>query len=92
MANTTKSLPRDGTWTELTGGGVPATSFSFDNQGPASIYVQYNKTVAPAAAEFGTLFKPGQGDRLVTLQRVWARVEFPDATIGSPASVFCNET
>ena len=90
MANAVRTLLKTGTWVELTAGSAPATSFSFDNQGPASIFVQYNKTAAPTATERGTLFKPGQGDRPSVLQRVWARVELADAAVGSGAEVFVN--
>lgn len=95
MANATKTLAKDGSWTELTGGAAPATSFSFENRGPASILVQYGLTAAPVDVNSrkadGIRFKPGQGDRLVTLQRVWARVELPDANVGSVALVHCEE-
>ena len=90
MANAVRTLPKDGTWVELTAGSAPASAFNFDNQGPASIFVQYNKTAAPAATEFGTTFKPGQGDRPTVLSRVWARVELASALHGSPAEVFVN--
>lgn len=95
MANTTKTLAKDGTWTELTAGGVPATSFAFQNLGPASIVVQYGPSAAPVDVSGqkarGVRFKPLQGDRLVTLQRVWARVELADAAVGSVAEVSCQE-
>lgn len=90
MANAVRTLPKDGTWVELTAGSAPATSFSFDNQGPASIFVQYNKGSAPGANERGALFKPGQGDRPSVFQRVWGRVELANALHGSPAEVFVN--
>lgn len=91
MANTLKTLAKDGTWTELTNGGVPATSFKFQNLGPASIFVQYGVTAAPAATVRGVLFKPAKGDKLVTLERVWARVELANAAVGSIAEVSCQE-
>lgn len=90
MANAVRTLPKDGTWVELTAGSAPTTAFNFDNRGPASILVQYNKTSAPGAAEFGTKFKPGQGDRPTVLNRVWGRVELANALHGSPAEVFVN--
>lgn len=91
MANTLKTLPKDGTWTELTAGGVPATSFAFANLGPASIYVQYGVAGAPAASARGILYKPGHKEKTVTpLQQVWARVELADAVAGSIAEVSCQ--
>lgn len=90
MANTTKTLPKDGTWTELTAGGVPATSFAFQNLGPASIFVQYGVASAPAASARGVLYKPHKGDRLTVLQQVWGRVELADAAAGSVAEVSCQ--
>lgn len=87
MANTMKTLPKDGTWTELTDGAAPSTLLVFDNQGPASIYVVYGGSSAPAASARGTLFKPGEGDRPSVLQRTWARVELADAAVGSVAVV-----
>lgn len=95
MANSLKTLAKDGTWLELTGGGVPATSFAFQNRGPASIEVQYGVAAAPAdvngAKARGVVFKPGQGDKLVILQRVWARAELANAEVGSVAEVTCQE-
>lgn len=90
MANTLKTLAKDGTWQELTAGGVPATSFAFQNLGPASIFVQYGVASAPSASARGVLFKPSKGDKLVTLQQVWARVELADAAAGSVAEVSCQ--
>lgn len=96
MANTTKTLAKDGSWTELTGGGTPATSFLFVNRGPATVIVQYNLTAAPVDVNGvkagGVPYKPGQGEKLTTLGRVWARTELPDAAVGSPAEVHCEES
>lgn len=90
MANSVKDLPRAGTWIELTGGAAPAVSFDFSNLGPASIYVQY-VAAQPAATELGHLYKPGQGDKLSDMSRVWARVEVANAEVGSDAEVFVQE-
>lgn len=91
MASTTKKLLRAGAWVELTAGAVP-TTFVFDNHGPASILVQY-VDAEPAAGADGVLFKPGQGDRPVSVAtKVWARVELANSVAGSDASVYVETT
>lgn len=87
MANSIKRPLKSGAWLELTAAAVPA-SFDFSNIGTVSVYVQYGPAVAPAVTEKGHLFKPGQGDRLVTMARVWARVEQVDL---GDAEIYVNE-
>lgn len=87
MANSIKKPLKSGAWLELTAGAVPA-SFDFSNIGQINVYVQYGPAVAPGATEKGHLFKPGQGDRLVTMARVWARTD----VVGlGDAEIYVNE-
>jgi len=94
VANSTKTLAKDGTWTELTAGAVPA-SVAFVNEGPATILVQYGLTAAPADVNGrkadGIPYKPSMGDRPLTPSRMWARVELADAVVGSVALVHVEE-
>jgi hypothetical protein len=87
MANSIKRPLKSGAWLELTAAAVPAV-FDFSNIGVLSVFVQYGPTSAPAVTERGHLFKPGQGDRLVTMTRVWARVEQIDL---GDAEIYVNE-
>lgn len=67
-------------YTEVTSGSTPA-SCQFQNVGVHSLMIQYAATL-PAAGSLGAIFKPGEGDRLITMSKVWARVVPPSIDPG----------
>lgn len=75
-----KAVAAGTAYTELTAGSTPAT-FQFQNVGVHSIMVQY-VAAQPAAGSLGAIFKPGEGDRLTTMSKVWARVVPPSVDPG----------